>query len=471
MKYLSFFIVVLFMQINAFSQEEMNEVEHTIVIDFNTKQISELPEGIKVGEYYQIHIKNINMNVWNINYSSKDTLTIKPLSTPTFEDITITNLSTLIGSFNSFVSTQSFSIGELNRAEKRVISNAGGDVTNTCDEFANQLAYSPAEALGLFTIVFENVKKKYDDFRFNVQLYELKLLEDLPVEQTAYHYESSLRKVEEIKESLASTEEVVNEIRKVYDSVVNIPVNRKCLNKNKDLQTLHSKNLEIYNKFQAKIVEFRDQLKADKILTLIKNVHFLKNGDNEYKSLPIQFNGEKAEVSLKFSPKKPEYNRQKYDMNFQFPKTNTDNYWSIGASIFASTLSDERFSVVGQKVNDSTTVYNVIREKEDDLEFGISSMLRFGKKFDGKENIGYHGSFGVGVNIGENIRPRLLLGTGISVGKKHSISIDIGLIAGYTDDQSNAIDLETTYDIKPEETTVTKLNFGGFISLGYLFRL
>ena len=93
------------------------------------------------------------------------------------------------------------------------------------------------------------------------------------------------------------------------------------------------------------------------------------------------------------------------------------------------------------------------------------------KKKNHNDDFGYHGSFGVGVNIGENIRPRLLLGIGFSKGKTHSIALDFGLIAGYVDVKSNAVDLNTTYTVKPENLTVIKLKLGGFASIGYIFRL
>lgn len=440
-------LLTLFITTIAFGQ-----TVHTITINFKEKSISPLPnrDSIKIGDYYQIYVKDINMNLWNINYSSKDSTLTTPLKTPTFEEISFTNLNSLVSSFNYFVDTQTVDVKELSSIEKRFVKRKGGQTTkNSCEEFAGILSYFPNKGLGFFKPSIENAKKKYDKLRLNIHLYELNLLGENPVEQKGYHYENALREVELIKETLLGTEEKVNEIRKSYDSVVNIPANKVCLDKNKDLQTLHKKNLEIYNSFSAKIVEIRDQLKADKIMALVKNVRFLKNGVNDYKSLPIQFNGEKTKVSLKFSPQKPEYNEQTYNMNFEFPKTNTNNYWSLGASFFASTLTDERFSIISQMPNDSTTTYSVIEEKEDKLELGVATMLRFGKKFEGKENLGYHGSFGAGVNIGKNVRPRLLFGAGISCGKKHSITFDAGLIAGYVDEKSNAISLQEVYAVNP----------------------
>lgn len=442
---------------------------YTINIDFLAPSPTiSLPKDIKPGDFYQIEIENINLNLWNIDYDSNDTTLTKPMKTPTFEDIGLGNLTSLVGSFNTLSTFSTIGVQELSNPEIRQL-NDNSATPSSCSDFIDDISGYPIKALGLFTPQLETVKKKYDKLLFNIKMYELNLLKQLPEKQTFYHFENALRDVIEIKKSLNETEQLVREIKKPYDSITSIKANVACIEKNKPLKELHLKHLTIYNTFFSKINEIRDQLTTEKVMTLIKNVHFLNNGVNKYTTLPIQFNGEKESVELTFNPKKDLFNLQKRKLEFSFPEPNTRNYWSLGASFYGASLKNEQYSVVGSIINDST--YTVVKEETDKVELGIASLLRFGTKIKGQKNLGFHGSFGPAVNIGENLRPRLLFGLGISKGNKHSIAVDIGGIAGYVDVKSKTVEAGTQYLIKPETLTTTRLKWGGFLAVGYLFRL
>lgn len=465
------YLLFLFTSFNLISQD-LKPIK-TVEIDFKTKKIIKIPADIKKGNFYQIHIKNINLNKWNINHTAKDTIKTSPLKTPSFEDFSLDNLTTLVSNFNSFVNVQSLGIKDLNSGEKSFFGiKKGGRIKNSCENLGIYLKDSQSNFIDNFIISDLNDSKgKYDEISFRISMYKYELLKDSPVTQTYYSPDNVLIDIKDIRTNLNYSNIRLDSLKKEYNSLINLSINSTCLSKNEDLKKLHQKNLDLYSSVEKKIVEFKEKLSTSKIDTLIRSVMFLKNGINEYTSFPIQFNGEEAELKISFEPKKEEYNEQTHKLNFSFPNKSSKNYWSLGASFFASTLNDERYSTVGTMPNDSTMVYSVVSEISDKYELGTATLLRFGNKISSDNTLGFHGSFGVGVNIGKTIRPRLLLGGGFSKGKKHSIAVDFGLIAGYVDVKSNAVDLNTTYAIKPENLTVTKLKVGGFISLGYLFRL
>ena len=101
---------------------------------------------------------------------------------------------------------------------------------------------------------------------------------------------------------------------------------------------------------------------------------------------------------------------------------------------------------------------------------GIAALLRYGKKSESSD-WGRHFSVGTGLSIEKSPKPRLLIGGGLSYGKKHNFTFDLGLIAGYTDTKSKVIDLNTVYTEKPSNITVTKLKAGAFVSFGYMFKI
>ena len=68
----------------------------TIVIDFSTKTNPKIPAKIKEGEYYQIKIKNINLNLFKVSVTSIDTILSKPQQTPTFGNFSLDALSKAI---------------------------------------------------------------------------------------------------------------------------------------------------------------------------------------------------------------------------------------------------------------------------------------------------------------------------------------------------------------------------------------
>ena len=213
----------------------------------------------------------------------------------------------------------------------------------------------------------------------------------------------------------------------------------------------------------------KEAVNAEKSIELLKSIIFLKVKIGTYKSLPIQFKGDQAQVKLKFEPRKPEYNLQSYEMPFVFP-LKSDNYWSIGVSFYGSNLYDQRYSTKGKAKTDSTQVFTLVQEKEQKSEIGIATLLRAGEKFGDEKKCGVHISLGPAISISEKIRARLLLGGGFSAGKKHSISVDIGGIVGHVDRISNAFDLNEEYSQKPENITISELQVGYFIAIGYLFR-
>ena len=188
-----------------------------------------------------------------------------------------------------------------------------------------------------------------------------------------------------------------------------------------------------------------------------------------YYSLPLQFTKEQTFLSINITPRKKDdttSDDQSYSTRLAFPFSKK-GYNVTGVSYYCSGLYDETYSI--QKPTDTTSIYN--REPGSTREAGISVMYKAGTKMIG-DWFGGHVSIGVGASIANNIRPRILYGLGISIGKKHMFSFDFGGISGMVDRLSSAVDLGKAYSAKQLPSPITKqiLETSYFLSLGYLFR-
>jgi hypothetical protein len=217
------------------------------------------------------------------------------------------------------------------------------------------------------------------------------------------------------------------------------------------------------------VAEFKELINADTIEKLFTSILNLTSG-RCFTSAPIQFTKEQTKLKVELSPKAEKSPLPTYNFGpYLFP-VDFKTYWSVGSVFYyANGLTNERYSSIGTTVGNTTT-YRIIEEDEINNELGIAALLRYGKKSESSD-WGRHFSVGTGLSIEKSPKPRLLIGGGLSYGKKHNFTFDLGLIAGYTDTKSKVIDLNTVYTEKPSNITVTKLKAGAFVSFGYMFKI
>lgn len=430
---------------------------------------SNISDGnISRGDFFRIKITNINLNLWKINFKSKDTTITKELKVPTFESINISSLSTLVSSFQnnlSLVAKDSIT-GEYFHKKVGSMQNVDGfDIgcEVAFDVFKSEVLNLEENTIPQFDLIVNNFRKLVSDIRKERWAY---LKEDLETQDLSYI--KIINEIENINKSLTEIHTEITLNQNSYKRLLGgLKEESPCLEKNKIFKKKVVEYITILEGFKTKIKEIESQITPEKVDELIKSIFFLTN-QREYISLPIQFLGEQTKVSLNFEPRSPDYNLNSTTTSILVPNFSNSGNWSVGTSFFVSSLKNEEFSVIGTQDGEETS-FQVFEEKSDDYEIGLATLVRYGKKLN--QNFGYHLNFGPGVNIGKNIRPRLLFGLGMSLGKKNHLSLDIGGIAGYVDTRSNGIDLNQIYSVSPEKTTVTKLDIGYFIGLGYFFNL
>lgn len=217
-------------------------------------------------------------------------------------------------------------------------------------------------------------------------------------------------------------------------------------------------------------------LASEKIDALLRSTLYLSE-DRTYTSMPLQHQGDYSEMEIHIVPRDKNSGLQTYQFKLRLPEQNTW-YWSVGSSMYYTPMKDERVYIeerLRYSATDTSNVFRVYDELREAQETGISTMLRYGSKFGPDTKWGAHGNVGLGLSLGtENLRPRYMLGLGLSYGQKHNVTFDAGLVLGYIQAKSNNIKVYNIhfeeYDIKPEPYT-TLLKGSWFLGLGYSYLL
>jgi hypothetical protein len=464
------FIFFLLIVVNiGYSQTE-------ILIDFKTKKEPKLEKANKLseGDFYKIKVDNINPNRYKITLNAEDITVTSPLATPTFKDISLDGLSKLTSSFkissgltqqfNNLESSITFNQDFNNLLATFPLINTSATIKEKINTFSdNSKNYN--ESLSKIKMKYDNVKMEFYKFRID------KFKQDNT--NNTYNLDKVFNNFNEIRNSIGDLKLKISAFQNEFETFISTDIIKAhlALAANKDDKENTDKITSFIKEINVKINEFIEAVSAENVDKVLKSIVFLSN-DTSFTSLPIQFRKDQAKVILTFTPVEDAKNYlQTESMTFYFPGIMKD-YWSIGTSFYyAFNMLNERFSTLGITDENDDTTYIIKQEEDVKQEFGMALLMRYGWKDKCIKSLGYHFSFGPGVAIEKDIKPRLLLGGGFSLGKKHSITLDAGFLAGYVDRKSSIVDFSQTYTIKPENLTVTKLDYSPYLSLGYMYKL
>lgn len=310
------------------------------------------------------------------------------------------------------------------------------------------------------SLYFEIDSLKFDIYRKRLEGLKLDVFKE------EFNFDSALKVIIRLRnriEKLKTDVEYKNdEYEKYSKEKINVIANEKSL------FTEDSTIKKSYTSIIITVTNAMNSMSSDKAHELLASLVFMQNNEIDYKSLPIQFNSEQTELNISIVPRDEKFNLQSYNTQIIFPQK-IKNYNVIGISFYGSTLVDEEYSSIKTPLPDSTFNYNFVKEEVNKAELGIAVLLRHGRKWNKENNFGGHFSLGTGISVTNKVKPRFLLGGGLSAGKRHMLAVDIGAIAGYVNRLSKVISLEQTYNDKPEIITISSLKIGFFGSIGYIF--
>lgn len=464
MKTTLFLVAMIFMQSATLiypqdsGSREPQENIATITFDFQEKKFTEgfdtQLENLKNGDYYQIRILKINPNAFIIKVNNSDSTLARNLTTPGFGNFELEAISSVLAGVKPF-GTAGFVV---KKVEFEGTSSSPAPINDDIQNFQNRVQKCMDALITL--------KDDIDRFKLDLEKYSIDAVKDpYQPEPNEYKVESAFAEVFRLRQSLSELRERVRECQDEYNDFSQ--KNSKTISSDDVLKTNDEKVKSNVAALLTTIDKATASIDAEKSNALLQTVAYLKN-DMEYTSMPFQYNGEYGSFTLKFKPRKPEYNLQEYATKVSFP-IHRMNYVSIGASFYLTGLGDEGYSSIGDQVNDSTVYYTLVKEDPGNFELGIATLLRYGIRINDDHNMGVHFSLGPGVSISNTIKPRVLAGVGGTLGERHMFALDLGLIAGPVNVLSNGYDTSTPSAIKPENVIVSKQKAGGFIAIGYLF--
>jgi hypothetical protein len=439
-----------------------------IHIDFNSRTLDlSNVQGITEGNFYQIEIDNINLNLFKVALFSKDTMISSPQKTPTFGSLNLDDISKIVAniSFGSTMSSQAYK--EFVESSEKFKHLSQSTRPTDPDAFIKNEMVSHKNFIDNNKSKLDELILRIDDIKKRVFLAQLAAMK-LDKPSDVLTVEDMVDEIEEVRPLLIEIKREVIYNKLSYELFSSD--NRTRIGAQADLTSNDKSLKEAYDKLITVLNEAITSRSAAKMRELLTPLVFIENNCHyKYLSLPLQFTGEQTRLKVTITPRDEKYTENVYATQIKFP-LHIKNYTVLGLSFYGSNLYDQGYSISKLTLSDSTAEYSIKKEKVTKAEIGVAAMLRYGEKFEKTQLVGYHFSFGAGMSIADKVKPRLLLGGGLTRGKKHMFAVDAGLIAGFVDRLSSNLSTKETYDEKPENIMRSRLKVGGFLAIGYTYQ-
>jgi hypothetical protein len=438
-----------------------------VKLDFSNKQMSSDDlQKIREGEFYQLEIIDINLNLYKVSVNHSDTSTSTEINFPSFgisnidaikktlEGVSALSTSAFFNPFDVIMVNKSFT-----ETPPDGMDSLEQEIVGQINQYADFNQFLLDSLTNLNTSV-ENLTLKLNLFLL-MALSETETGDDLNIKAIYKEFLSLRKELSQVKSVTIANQ---NEFQSALDGFSEA-IKKSVL-----------KEITAVNKVHSSIVSAIDTALKNSNAEALNKVFtqailFDNNKKHSYTSLPMQFKGEQGELNLTISPKDPKHPLQAYTTKIRFPKEKR-NYVAVGGSFFKSTLHDSVYSFQTTVVNDTVKNHKLIQENFSTYEIGFATLLRFGITSVKIPKLGYHFNIGPGFAVSDKIKPRLMYGGGMSWGKKHYLALDFSFITGYLDVLSKAYEVDGEYggDNAPIPV-VSKLRTGLALSVGYFFKL
>lgn len=464
--------------------DKNKEINHSnfprVHFDFTCLCTITIPKDIKRGEFYQVVIDNVNLNAYDIVLNATDTVRSRALQFPGFGALDPTKLAGLITALPGIeilIPTVSDGSGNNNKGRQPLLGSQTQS-SNKINEI-NRLV----ESLGDYDRRFRTYLTRLTQLNQKLLALESRYRLYMTTNQTSLNGAGGTLDLEQefhqfltVSVQLSRLKCQVDEELGKLSGILASPTNVELL-ANPQLKEVKAYAGEVkaaYSGLSDLIGKAIDRIKPDRVAELLRSATTLSS-TGTYVSLPIQMNGEEAKVDIQFLPKDSFSNLQKFVLpTVRFPEN--PFYWSVGSSMYYAKFEPERIGVTGVRQNDTSTVYTAQELDPLNGEIGAALLIRGGKRFSSDEHpklaslgAGWHVAAGTGLSLGEVVRPRGMLGIGLTFGHDHSLAVDAGLIVGYSTVVSDAIDLDQDFS-EPPNVLQNNLQSKIFLSIGYAYR-
>src|SRR5690554_3043273 len=294
-------------------------------------------DSINVGDYYQVVVNGINLNLYNVSLVTKDTILSTPQYTPTFADVSLDELNKALAGISS--GNIQFSLTDLNKLLTSNILNDGlsKNLTGRQQE-VDTLMMNAKDSLDLQTQRVKDIVRSIDDFKMQIYTIRLNSVRET-MDSSSYNFKQALIDIQNIRKKI--NQEKLKAFKN-FDEYKSSPINDKIvIESNKDLTAKDKAIRDSYDELGKSLDKITETISADKAYELLSSIVYLEdNISRNFVSLPQQFLGERGEVKLSITPRNTEVPKVNYMTSIVFPAKIT-RYTNIGVSFYGSTLHDE----------------------------------------------------------------------------------------------------------------------------------
>jgi hypothetical protein len=466
LKIVFLFLAMALFVTNAYGGD--SRVITQIKIDFKDKVfIKENPDektkGLKPGDYYQIIIEDINLNLYSVSISKRDSSIGAGMSIPTWAALGMGSIGTILENLLPFSSSgPAFPVeAGRNSALKSAHPALKQPDSSIIERHFNRLVKNALKikksAKSLDSTIFEYNKMQWWSLSDDTS-------ETGSIEMNGLTVNNLYRCLKNFSDTLNDMDIKLNNSYNEFISEAS-----QC-GKNKDTLAAIDTIRKKYDDFIKTIMKAKDAVSAESATKYINSiVLLLNNKSRRYESLPQQMTREQTRLKIELTPRNPAYNLQNYSMELVFPLRTVapwGAFWGVSTGFFCeSGMDNEEYSI--RKADDLT--YALVKEHPGNYGFGVNSLVQFGLRL-GDWPAFAHLCFGPAIAVSDNVRPRLQMGGGFSFFETHILSVNAGANVGYRDKLSNNYNENASYQTEPKGYRVSEIKTGIFISLGYLFK-
>ncbi|WP_018342823.1 hypothetical protein [Cytophaga aurantiaca] len=480
-------ILLFFLSFGMIAQSFAQSKTDTIKLNFQTKHFDGMDnlEKIKRGEFYQLKITNINLNLYKVSIETKDTIITSTLTFPTFDMANLGGIEDVLSNLSQIAFAEILAPNKISDEKKQkkidsIFFNTKSNAVLKDTSIKNIIKTKILEE----KIFLENEIRTIKTDKVTIEKITLSIQKKIlsySILDTLSTYYKSLSTGINIDKILTETDQLRLKIQQISTDLDKHKVNyltftsdeqvKIKIKNDTELKDADSLLLESFNSTIKLVDELYESISNDKIMSWLTILINKDNNKRPYISLPQQLNGSETSLKISIIPHKEDSGLPSYMTTIKFPQRKR-TYVGIGMGFYGATFKSNTYSTSATVIDSAHTNYKVVNENNQRGEIGLVTLLHFGwRPCKNHDWFALNLSTGPALSFTTTVKPRIALGGGVAFGRNQQmLSINALYMAGYVDQKSNVYDTNTTYNYKPENVTVNKLAGAFGLSLGYIYK-
>lgn len=462
----------------AFGQEKLSSSNShriiEIVIDLNDEKGIDPVEidkynALEKGQFFRLKIDNVNTYLYDVSVVNDDVDTSAELPASLLDLVdfggiksSLVHLNSVSGVVKQFVALdpnaglRPFDLGQVQTTEdlKKYFGGVKSDYKSVFESIGHR--YTEVDAIFARAEHYQNTMKTLERDVLGTRPSE----NDIKVD---------LKSFEEAKADLFATMEKLIQNNARFLAI--LETNKDTIAKNRELKAASTEIKKVYDALIKASDNLMAQLSTENYRKFSEVlIAILNNLDFRYTTLPIQRYSDVNELVITLKPRDKNAKLSGYSTTLRIPDIEK-TFWGISTGFYVTDNPESNYSIV-ERVANGQTFYDFLEEDTANVELGINTMVRYGRRVGEILDTPtfWHFGFGAGLSIDQKFKPRLMAGTGLAFGSKNKLFVDFGALHMYYNTLSKAYTLEDN-SVLPKDFMVNATKIKGYVSLGYLISL